>query len=186
MLALPEELILFDTEYTAWEDSKETQWGGPNEYREIIQIGAIRVHGLTETASFMRFVKPVKNPQLSGFIIGLTGISQADVEQGDSFSDAYTAFLAFVGATPTFCWGSDVEVFDQNGELSGDTRRLPREQFMNLKPSVVPLLTQRGIDESMYSSGTLLTAFNLPEARRAHDAVNDMRNLLDALRELAR
>lgn len=181
-MVLPREFILFDTEFTADEDSQRYRWSRPGEHREIIQIGAIRVRDLSETASFMRYVQPQRNPVLSGFIMSLTGITQADVDSGDTFPDACAAFVEFVGATPAFCWGADVDVFDENGMLAGDPRRLPRGQFSDVKPMIVPLLETRGIDETQYSSGTLFQAFGLTEERRAHDAVNDMRNLLDALR----
>lgn len=187
MLPLPASFVLFDTEYTAWPDSLETDWGGENEYREIIQIGAIGVDRdtLAETDAFSVVVKPVRNPQLSEFIIGLTGISQDDVEAGVSFADALTAFEGFVRDRPAYCWGRDVSVFDENGELTGDSRRLPKSQYADLKPLIVPLLEARGIDETRYSSGTLYKAFGLPSARAAHDALNDMRNLLDALRAVS-
>jgi len=187
MLQLPEKFVLFDTEYTAWSDSKATDWGGPNEHREIIQIGAIGVDltAFSETDAFSAFVRPLKNPQLSGFIIELTGITQSDVDSGASFSDVFTRFSDFVGTRPAYCWGRDVDVFDENCLLTGETRRLPREQYHDLKPIIVPSLEARGIDEVQYSSGTLYRAFDLPETRKAHDALNDMRNLLDALRALS-
>jgi inhibitor of KinA sporulation pathway (predicted exonuclease) len=183
-MILPREFVLFDTEFTADEDSKRYHWSRPGEHREIIQIGAIRVRDLLEIASFMRYVKPQRNPLLSGFIMSLTGITQADVDGGETFPDAYTAFVEFVGEWPAFSWGSDAEVFAENAELTGDPRRLSA-QYADMKPLVVPALTARGIDESLYSSGTLHDAFGLPAIGRAHDALNDMRNLLVAVRALS-
>lgn len=40
---LPETFIIFDTEYTSWEGSQERNWNGENEFRELVQISAIRV-----------------------------------------------------------------------------------------------------------------------------------------------
>ena len=42
-LNLQPKIIIFDTEFTAWEGSLARNWNGPGEYREIIQIGAILV-----------------------------------------------------------------------------------------------------------------------------------------------
>lgn len=183
-LDLPEKFVLFDLEYTAWEDSKEHKWSRPGEYKEVIQIGAIRVAGFLEDADFCEYVRPVKNPQLSEFIIDFTGITQADVDKkGLTFEEALSRFLQFVQKSPAYCWGIDTEVLEGNSALLGGVLQLPRSQFQNLKPIVVPLLEKAGIDERKYSSGTLIQAFGT-STRRAHDAVNDMRNLLDALNEL--
>lgn len=32
---LPEQFVLFDTEYTGWEGSQERGWSAPGEYREL-------------------------------------------------------------------------------------------------------------------------------------------------------
>ena len=40
---LPDTFIIFDTEFTAWEGSQERKWSGENEFRELVQISAIRV-----------------------------------------------------------------------------------------------------------------------------------------------
>ena len=67
MFSFPGRFILLDTEYTSWDGSYERGWSGPNECKEIIQIGAISVDGksLTEEGAFSVFIKPVKNPNLS-------------------------------------------------------------------------------------------------------------------------
>ncbi len=181
---LPRAFVLFDLEYTAWEGSQEREWNGANEYREIIQIGVIKVSEMTEEDAFAAFVKPVKNPQLSDYISELTGITQKEVdEKGLSFDEAVRKFLEFVGEYDAYCWGRDIEVFEENAKLLDQTLTLPREQFHDLRPFVIPLLNKAGIDEKKYSSGTLIQAFG-KGGDRAHDAVNDMRNLLEAMREL--
>ena len=37
------EYIVFDTEYTSWSDSQKTNWTGANEYKEIVQIGGLKI-----------------------------------------------------------------------------------------------------------------------------------------------
>jgi len=53
---LPPRFVVFDTEFTAWKGSRERNWSGPNEHREIVQIAAQQVDGgtLTATDSFVR------------------------------------------------------------------------------------------------------------------------------------
>ena len=57
----------FDLEFTAWEGSAARGWSGPDEYREIVHIGAVRVDGGNAFAEVDRFtatVRPVRNPVL--------------------------------------------------------------------------------------------------------------------------
>ena len=188
MVGFPPEFVLFDLEYTACEESKGRGWSGPGEHREIIQIGAIRVAAadLSEKDSFLEYVRPIKSPKLSDFIVGLTGITQADIaEKGLSYEEALERFKTFVGGTPAYCWGSDIEVFEENSTINNMPELISREQFKNLRPVLGPTFAGVGIDIAQYSSGTLIQAFGNEPERRAHDAVNDMRNLLDALRLLA-
>ena len=60
----------------------EHNWSRPNEYREIVQIGAIlvEVKQFTEIDHINLFVKPNKNPILSEYFTNLTGISQKDID----------------------------------------------------------------------------------------------------------
>lgn len=181
-LEMPEEFVLFDLEFTSWPGAHERGWSGPNEYREIIQIGAIRVLGDKEVDSFCVFVRPEKNPQLSEFIIELTGITQSDVdEKGLGFPEALVQFREFVGSLPAYCFGHDTEVIEENAGFHGDSLSLSREQFHNLRPIVAPVFLEKGVDIDKYSSGTLVEAFTGAPGFRAHDAVNDMRNLLKAI-----
>ena len=43
MTSLPPTIIIFDTEFTAWAGSQERDFSGPNEYRELVEIGAIKI-----------------------------------------------------------------------------------------------------------------------------------------------
>ncbi len=61
---------------------------------------------------------------------------------------------------------------------------LPESQYINMRPILGPIFLKAGINIENYSSGTLVHAFGITPSRRAHDALNDMRNLLDAIREL--
>src|ERR1041385_6322790 len=91
-------LIIFDTEYTAWPGSQETGWSRPGEYREIVQIGAVRLaSSYREIETFELIVKPVLNPILSDYFVALTGINQRQVDlQGRRFSEAWEKFSEFL------------------------------------------------------------------------------------------
>lgn len=184
----PETFVFFDLEYTAWEGSYERSWSGEGEYREVIQIGAIQLtgSGLEEIAHFVEYVKPVKNPTLSDFIVSFTGITQADVDtHGTTFSNALGKFGHFIGDLPAYCWGRDIEVLKENCQLGDMTEPDFFLHMTNLKPVLTPLFESAGVDTKKHTSGTLISAFTkIQEPRRAHDALNDMRNFRDAIREL--
>ena len=74
-------IVFYDTEFTTWEGAMENDWSAPGQYREMVQIGAVRfdLDTLTEVDEFQLLVKPVKNPVLSDFFCELTGISNEDV-----------------------------------------------------------------------------------------------------------
>ena len=186
-LALPGQFVLFDTEYTAWEGSMERKWSNPGEYREVIQFGAVKtsLETLEAEGTCSVLVRPVKNPELSAYIITLTGITQADVDtKGVTLGEAMSDFAAFIGDLPVFSYGHDALVLKENCELIGMPYPFSDEQFSDIRPLIEPLLEGLGIDPGSYTSGTLIQAFNKAPAARAHDAVNDMRNLLAVLREL--
>ena len=189
MAGFPSEFVLFDLEYTAWEGSRERGWSGPGEHREIIQIGAIRVSAetLSEEGSFLEYVRPAVNPKLSELIIELTGITQHDVDtRGVSFMTAFDKFKAFAGDTYAYCWGNDIEVLEENTTLAGTEIQVRGSQFRNIRPLMAKAFSDAGVDIIRYSSGTLIEAFRGSSGRRAHDALNDMRNLLEALCELSK
>lgn len=184
MFALPPEIVVFDTEYTAWEGSQERNWSGPNEYREIVQIGAMLVNAETLAGedTFLVLAKPVKNPTLSEYFIHLTGITQQAVDRnGLDFPEAVRSFAAWVGGRKLYCFGSDGEVFRENCELCGIEFPFDRGQFADVRA----IFQRHGIPADEYQSGTIIRAFGKEPSRRGHDALNDARTIVDGLRELA-
>ena len=78
--------------------------------QEIIQIGAVRLDSdYKEIDSFMCYVKPVWNDHIDKNIEKLTGITDEDVEDAESFSEAIQAFLKWRGADPVYCWSDSDE-----------------------------------------------------------------------------
>ncbi len=178
MESLPREFIIFDTEFTAWEGSQERRWSGPGEYREVIQIGAVKVRDLAEADSFLAYVKPVKNPILSEYIVNLTGISQTDIEEkGVPFSDAQERFFIWSGGLPICSFGSDAAVLRENSELAGIPFPFNEDTFFDIRVA----FRSCGIDTNGYMSSTIPQAFGIAPPPDAHDAVNDARSILVGL-----
>ncbi len=179
-------IILFDTEYTAWEGSQARKWSEPWEHREIIQIAAIRVvvdGKVTELACFDCLIKPKYNPILSPYIVALTGIQQAAVDtQGIGFADAFAAFYAFCdqGQTPLFCWGDDPSVLRENFTL----HNMVAAPFPSGIYDIRVLFAQAGIDTRPYTSGTVYQAVGAAFDHAAHNALYDVRSLAVTIRQL--
>ena len=184
-LSLPKQFVIFDTEYTAWEGSQQRRWAGPGEHREVIQLAAVMVDGTTliEQGSFCVYIKPTINPILSEFITTLTGITQAKIdEQGAPLEVALQAFKKWSKALPNYSFGRDSEVIDGNCALVGIQNPLRKTVFKNIRD----LFSEHGIQQQNYNSSTIVRAFGVEPTRRAHDALDDVRTVLDALNLLKR
>ncbi len=179
MLTLPEQFVLFDTEYTAWEGSKARGWSGDNEQREIVQIGALQVGpGLIPMQTFNRFVRPKRNPTLSAYFIDLTGISQDVIdEQGTDFQSAICDFAKWCNGLPTYSFGCDGDVVFENCVLTGFESPMPPNQFHNIRS----VFRAHGIDETRFNSCNIVEAFDIKPSRRSHNALDDVLTVHEAL-----
>lgn len=178
------EIIIWDTEYTAWEGSRERKWNGPNEHREIVQIGAIRIdtEKLREKEPFSLLVQPKVNPKLSDYFQNLTGITQEDVAaKGIDYPEALEKFRAWCGTHDMYSFGGDEKVLRENCELRSIAFPL-KNLFFDMRRVFI----QHGIPADRYNSGAIVEAFGEAPERRAHDALNDARSILDGLRLLAK
>ena len=115
--------VIFDLEYTAWDGADRRLKSAE---REVIQIGAIKINfdhnDINIVSTFQEFVKPTVNPQLSDYIINLTGITQKNIEeQGLALNKALNKFEIFCsyGKNKTFSWGDDSRTIKKNTELIG-------------------------------------------------------------------
>jgi inhibitor of KinA sporulation pathway (predicted exonuclease) len=166
--------ILTDSEYTAWEGSLERGWSGPNEHREIVQIGSVRTDddfNIVET--FMQLVIPSINPSLSEFFQSLTNISQGRLESGGCyFAEGLRRFANFCGTTPIICMSGDSGVWRENCKLNEEA--FPFEMdFHRLRPFLVEI----GIDLQGLSSGDLHTLTDTPLQGHVHDALHDAKSM---------
>ncbi|NOT39645.1 MAG: exonuclease [Alphaproteobacteria bacterium] len=182
---MQKEVVVFDTEFTAWAGSMERNWSGPGEFREIVQIGAVRIDAetLTETASFAVLIRPVKNPVLSDYFIDLTRITNERLAaEGGDFATGAAAFAAFVGKRRMYCYGRDDRVIARNAELLGKPQLWTNTMAVNLREWLVEV----GIVLAGVSSGTLAKHVGSASQGRAHDALIDARSLAEAVRYLVK
>lgn len=183
MLNLPEKIIIFDTEYTAWPGSNERDWDGPNEYREIVQIGAILIDTkkFIELDSFDLLIKPVKNPMLSDYFINLTGITQKDIDQkGIYYKEAFLKFLSWCKEYDIYSYGGDERILKENCVFADIPFPFENSRFADLTDVYKKYIP----NADKYQSGAVMSMFGKKPASRAHNALNDVRILLDGLKEL--
>lgn len=189
MLNLPKEIIILDFEWTAWEGSARRWWTGPEENRELVQMAAIAVEtqsNFAEQSVFQAFLKPRLNPTLPEYFIDLTGISQEKIDrEGIDFPEALRKFQLWCPPLRIYSWTeTDFEVLVENCKIWGiqlppDLQRL---RFSDMRS----VFWKAAIPAEDFSSGNIILAFNKEPARQAHNALNDIRTMIDGLSELSK
>lgn len=182
-LDLPNEFIVFDMEWTAWEGSQDRGWDGPDEYREIYDIGAVLVTGddFTMQETYHQLVKLEIVPTLPAFSTKLTGITQTQIDaDGIPFSEMVPAFKRFAGDRPIYCWGIDGERLAENCELKKVPNPFPATQFRNMRD----VFSAQGVPADEYMSSTIVQYFGEVNTHTAHQGLDDAQNIVEALRLL--
>lgn len=177
-------LVVYDLEYTAWEGSAARAWSGPNEFPEVVQIGAVKISGpqRRETAAFTCLVRPRFHPELSDYFVTLTGISQADVDiEGIEFPEAFRRFIDFAAGLPLVAFGNDWEVLARNCARHRIPPSAGGARPIDLRGE---LCRRLGLDPRRVTSGELPGLLGLAKSGRAHDALADARSVASALRTL--
>ena len=179
------QIVVFDMEYTAWEGSVQRDWSGPDEYREIVQIGAVKLdvrRGLEEVDSFEVMIRPRINSQLSDYFINLTGITQDRADrEGVDLVKAMEIFSSFAGPdSALYCNGFDADILVENSDLYDIDCPLKRDRFRD----VAPLLTKEAQATHHVVSGELDEVFGIKVDLPAHDALSDARKIAAVLRNL--
>jgi inhibitor of KinA sporulation pathway (predicted exonuclease) len=175
--------VVFDLEFTAWQGSLERRWLGPGEFKEVVQIGAVKVdaHTLAQNEAFEVLVRPRINPVLSPFLEQLTGITNAAIaERGVDFEEAYRRFIAFADGAVTCAFGRDDLVFAENIRLYGLGGSPPVPPYIN----IVPWLRDNGIDMRGLHACDVGPACGAPFKGRKHDALDDARSVADGIAAL--
>ena len=180
-------IVFYDTEFTTWEGALERDWSGPGEYRELVQIGAVRfnLETLEELDEFIILIKPKKNPVLSDCFVTLTGIKNADVaKNGVDFPQAYAAFQKFVGGLPTACYGWDAKVMRENLVFNNMPATERDFDSANMGPWFFDVGAPYGI-KGKINSGKLAATLGAPmKSIQEHNALHDSRSIAAAYRFL--
>jgi len=173
--ALPS-ITIFDLEYTAWECSMARSWLAPGEFREVVQIGAVRIDAdsFAVQAEFEVLIKPRFNPRLSPYFENLTGISNDQVAaRGLDFRAAYDRFLAFAADCPIAAFGHDELVLEENLRLYGIAGAKALPLFYDLRG----WFAVQGLDPRGRHSCDIAPALGVPFVGRSHNALDDARSL---------
>lgn len=180
------QIVVFDTEFTTWEGARERAWSGMGEHREVVQIAAQKIDLKHETVidEYEQLVLPRINPELSVFFQDLTGIEQAAVDAaGGDFAAMYKAFTAWAGDLHRYAYNrdehhpADVAVLRENIELY----ELPIELDTGMYGNLASVYQSVGIDTARYNSGRLYQAFGLSLHGKEHNAMHDVRSLVNSL-----
>jgi len=176
-------VTVFDLEYTAWECSMARHWLTPGEFREVVQIGAVKLDAdsFSPLAEFDVLVRPRINSVLSPYFQNLTGITGESVaRQGVDFAAAYARFLEFAGEGPIAAFGHDERVLEDNIRLYGmkGARALP--VFHDLRG----WFAVQGMDLRGMLSCDVGPALGLPFAGQTHNALNDARSIAGAMQAM--
>lgn len=169
-------ITVFDLEYTAWECSMARHWLTPGEYREVVQIGAVKLdaNSFARLDEFALLVRPRINHQLSAYFQKLTGISQEAVtRQGVDFAEAYHRFLTFAGDGPIAAFGRDDRALMENLRLYGIADAAPLPVFYDLRG----WFAVQGLDPRGLHSCDIAPALGLPFVGQSHNALDDARGL---------
>jgi inhibitor of KinA sporulation pathway (predicted exonuclease) len=177
-------ITIFDLEYTAWECSMARQWLTPGEFREVVQIGAVRLDAdsFAVLDEFDALVLPRINPVLSPYFEKLTGITcQKIARDGQDFAAAYAGFLAFAGEGPIAAFGRDDWALRDNLRLYGMTGARPLPPFYDLRGWFAAL----GVDPRGMHSCELASVLGVEFRGRAHNALDDAKSVATVMAVLA-
>lgn len=178
-------LTVFDLEYTAWECSMARHWLEPGQFKEVVQIGAVRLDGKTLAVldEFDLLVRPRINPVLSPYFEKLTGITNDAVADGGiDFAEAYRRFADFAGDQPICAFGHDEWILEDNLRLYGitDFRTLPR--FQDLRSWFAAC----NVDPRGMLSCEIAPSLGLAFQGRAHNALDDARSMAASMEEMVK
>jgi inhibitor of KinA sporulation pathway (predicted exonuclease) len=176
-------VAILDLEFTCWEGSLARGWSGPDEWREIVDIGCLIVDAATFATPFGAYatlVKPQRHPRLSDYFVNLTGITQARIDaHGRSFAEALDGLVAFLRHQPLIVFnGYDGEILRENCRLADLPEPFASPRMASFRPLLAASLKLPA--KSLTSSGLPALA-GLPSQGRAHTALDDCRAIAAAL-----
>ena len=163
--------VIVDLEATCWMRPADPQ------RMEIIEIGAVLIDSKTGPVQkeFSSFVRPLNEPILSAFCMGLTGIQQREIDKADDFSKVFPRFLHWIGPQPyRLCSWSTFDLNQFKTDCARHGLPLPPQfsNHLNLKQEFARLY---GIPPCGVKRALALS--RLPSAGKPHRGLDDARNV---------
>ncbi|HEY1630468.1 MAG TPA: 3'-5' exonuclease [Rhizomicrobium sp.] len=174
---------VFDLEFTAWPGTMESRWLRPGEFRELVQIGAVKIdaESFAVLGELNVLAKPKINPVLSDYLVKLTGVTnEALAERGLDFRDAYQRFVDFAKGGVICAFGRDDLIFAENIRLHDIKGAPPCPPYVN----AVELLREHGIDPTGFHACDVARLCGAMFEGREHDALDDARSVAAGLKAL--
>jgi inhibitor of KinA sporulation pathway (predicted exonuclease) len=174
--------VVYDLEFTAWDGSMARRWLAPGEYKEVVQIGGVKVtSAFSPIERFECLVRPRLNPVLSPYLEKLTGITNAAVAaRGVDFEEAYRSFVSFAGTLPVIAFGRDDLVLMDNLRLYGLHTVLRLPKVVDLRPWLI----ENGIDIRGMHACDVGPAAGVPFDGHTHDALADALSVASGIKAL--
>ena len=158
-------------------------WLRPGEFREIVQIGAVKVDAATlePRARFEVLVRPRINACLSSYLERLTGITNETLRaRGVDFARAFADFLAFADGDVCSAFGRDEVVVAENLRLYGLTPPVPEPEYRDSRP----WFRANGMDTRGVHSCNIGPRLGVPFEGQAHNALADSLSVAAGMRVL--
>jgi inhibitor of KinA sporulation pathway (predicted exonuclease) len=176
---------IFDLEFTAWQGSMARRWLAPGEFKEVVQIGAVKLdaESFALLGEFEILVKPRINPELSDYLVALTGVTnEAIAARGVDFAQAYEKFVAFADDGRIVAFGRDDLVLADNLRLYGIADAPAMPPYAN----AIPWLLENGVDARGFHACDVARLCGAQFSGREHDALEDARAVALGIKTLVR
>jgi inhibitor of KinA sporulation pathway (predicted exonuclease) len=176
-------VTVFDLEFTAWDGSLAERWLAPGQFREVVQIGAVKLDPQTfETLGELDvLVKPRINSAISAFLTRLTGVTNdAIAARGMDFAQAYEKFVDFAAGGPICAFGRDDHVLHDNLRLYAIHDAKPMPPHIN----IVPWLNKNGIATKGRHACDVARLCGATFGGRDHDGLDDARSVALGIKTL--
>jgi inhibitor of KinA sporulation pathway (predicted exonuclease) len=176
-------IAILDLEFTSWQGSLQRDWGGPDEWREIVQIGVLLADagdGFKICDEFEAMVRPTRNPILSDYFIALTGLTQSRLDaEGVALAAVLPGVAALTSrATSLIFNGRDGEILRENCALNEVGSPVRAEMMFNMRPLLSRTLSRPPRE---LASSDLPNVAGITLDGRAHTALHDCRAIAAAL-----
>lgn len=178
-----DKIIIWDTEYTSWEWSLDTKWSRNNEFREVVEIWAIKVDTKTFEILdiFHVFVNPIINHTLSDYFMNLTWIKQKIIDsKWRDFWIVLKDFEKWSEWLDAYSFWNDELVIAENCWLNKISFPFRWNMFRNARD----IFKSFWIDAYKFNSWTIHKAVWIESNEKEHTALGDAKNIVNSMRKL--